>query len=89
MYFDGSDVALNTTSGEDVDGVAVDASGKIHLSTLDLFAVTGVSGEDDDAFVFVPTLLGSVTTGAFLPTLYFDGSSFGLTANDVFAIDLP
>jgi len=89
MHFDGSDVALNTNSGEDVDGVAVDASGKIHLSTLDLFAVTGVSGEDDDVSVFTPSSLGPVTAGTFSPTLYFDGSAFGLTANDVFAIDLP
>jgi len=51
--------------------------------------VTGISGEDDDVFVFDQTTLGSVTTGTFLPTLYFDGSAFGLTANDVFAIDLP
>jgi hypothetical protein len=89
MHFDGSDVALSTNSGEDVDAVAVDASGKMYLSTLDLFAVTGVSGEDDDAFVFTPSSLGPVTAGTFSPTLYFDGSAFGLTVNDVFAIDLP
>ena len=51
--------------------------------------MTGVSGEDDDVFVFTPTSLGPVTSGTFSPTLYFDGSAFGLTANDVFAIDLP
>ena len=89
MYFDGGDVGLNTTSGEDVDAAAVDASGKIYLSTVDLFAVTGVSGEDDDVFVFTPTTLGATTSGTYSSTLYFDGSSFGLTANDVFAIDLP
>ncbi|MGH3134933.1 MAG: PKD domain-containing protein, partial [Gaiellaceae bacterium] len=88
LYFDGSDVGL-TTSAEDVDAVAVDASGKIYLSTLNNFAVTGVSGADEDVFVFTPTMLGDVTTGAYSPTLYFDGSAFGLAANDVFAIDLP
>jgi hypothetical protein len=89
FYFDGSDVGLNTNSGEDVDAVAVDSSGNVYLSTTGLFSVTGISGEDDDVFVFDPAALGAVTTGAYLPTLYFDGSSFGLTTNDVVAIDLP
>jgi hypothetical protein len=30
-----------------------------------------------------------VTAGMYVPTLYFDGSAFGLAANDVFAIDFP
>ena len=88
LYFDGSNVGL-TASGEDVDSAAVDASGKIYLSTLNNFAVTGVSGADEDVFVFTPTALGAATAGTFSPTLYFDGSVFGLAANDVFAIDLP
>jgi uncharacterized protein YjiK/Fe-S cluster biogenesis protein NfuA len=89
MYFDGSDVGLSTTADEDVDATAVDTAGKIYLSTLGPFAVTGVSGADEDVFVFTPTSLGSVTAGTFSPTLYFDGSVHGLAANDVFAIDLP
>jgi hypothetical protein len=88
LHFDGSDVDL-TASGEDVDAAAVDASGDIYLSTLDLFAVTGVSGADEDVFAFTPGSLGAVTSGSYSPTLYFDGSAFGLSANDVFAIDLP
>jgi uncharacterized protein YjiK len=87
-YFDGSDVGL-TTTGEDVDAVAVDTAGKIYLSTVSNFSVTGISGEDDDVFVFTPILLGATTAGTFSSTLYFDGSVYGLTANDVFAIDLP
>jgi hypothetical protein len=51
--------------------------------------VTGVSAADEDVFVFTPTSLGSVTAGNYSPTLYFDGSAFGLSANDVFAIDVP
>jgi hypothetical protein len=89
MYFDGTDVGLNTTNGEDVDAAAVDATGKIYLSTLNAFSVTGVSGADEDVFVFTPTTLGSSTTGTFSSTRYFDGSIYGLGANDVFAIDLP
>jgi hypothetical protein len=88
LYFDGSDVGL-TAGGEDVDAAAVDSSGAIYLSTLDPFAVTGVSGQDEDVFVFTPSSLGATTAGSFSPTLYFDGSAFGLGANDVLAIDLP
>jgi hypothetical protein len=88
MYFDGSDVGL-TTSGEDVEAAAVDANGKIYLSTLNNFSVAGVSGADEDVFVFTPSTLGSVTSGTYSSTLYFDGSVHGLGANDVFAIDLP
>jgi hypothetical protein len=73
---------------EDVDAAAV-SSGNIYLSTLDLFAVPGVSGGDEDVFVFTATSTGANTAGSYSPTLYFDGSSFGLSANDLFAIDLP
>lgn len=88
LFFDGSDVGLGG-SGEDVDAAALDASGKIHMSTASDFAVPGVSGDDDDVFVFTPTSLGDVTTGTYAPTFYFDGSASGFSANDVFAIDLP
>jgi hypothetical protein len=88
LYFDGSDVGLSA-SGEDVDAAAVDAAGRIYLSTLDTFAVTGASGADEDVFVFSPSTLGTSTSGNFDSTLYFDGSVFGLAGNDVSAIDLP
>ena len=89
LHFDGSDVGLASSSSEDVDAVAVDGSGKIHLSTVGAFAVSGVSGADEDVFVFTPTSLGSTTQGTFAAALFFDGSSHGLAGNDVYAIDLP
>jgi hypothetical protein len=88
LYFEGSDVEL-TASGEDVDAVAVDALGRLYLSTYNNFSVPGCSGQDDDVFVFMPSTLGTTTTGTFAPVPYFDGAAFGLAANDVFAIDLP
>jgi hypothetical protein len=89
LSFDGSDVGLGD-AGEDIDATAVDASGHIYLSTLDVFAVPGITGADEDVFVFSPTTLDPPTTaGTFASTLFFDGSSFGLGANDVFAIDVP
>ncbi|HEU4355656.1 MAG TPA: beta-propeller fold lactonase family protein, partial [Actinomycetota bacterium] len=88
VSFDGSDVGLGE-SGEDVDAVAVDASGRFSLSAADAFAVPGVTGQDEDVVVFTPTLLDPpLTAGSFAASLSFDGSSFGLDANDVFAVDL-
>ncbi len=89
IYFDGSDVQLSDGGGEDVDAVAVDGSGHIHLSTRGSFFVAGVSGADDDVFAFVPSSLGSSTSGAYAAPLYFDGSAYGLAGNDVFGLDFP
>lgn len=88
MYFDGSDVSL-TLNDEDVDAAAVTANGSIYLSTIGNFAVTGISGADEDIFVFNPNTLGATTAGSFSPALFFDGSVWGLGGNDIFAIDLP
>jgi hypothetical protein len=88
IYFDGSDVGLADTSGEDVDALDVTANGNIYLSTLNGFAVTGVSGADEDVFVCVPTSLGNTTACNYSTTLFFDGSAFGLSGNDVDAIHI-
>jgi 6-phosphogluconolactonase (cycloisomerase 2 family) len=89
LWFDGSDVGLGD-AGEDVDAAALDATGRLYLSTPDVFAVPGVSGADEDVFAFTPTTLDPPTTaGTYASTLFFDGSGYGLGANDVFAIDVP
>jgi hypothetical protein len=88
MYFDGSDVGLSS-SNENVDGIAVDAAGRLYLSTTGSFSVSGLSGQDEDVFVFTPTSRGSNTAGTFSRTLYFDGSQFGLSSRDVVAIEVP
>ena len=76
VYFDGSDVALNTSSNEDVNGVCVDnATGRVYLSTLGAFAVAGVSGDGADIFVCTPGALGATTSCTF--TLFWDGSANG------------
>jgi len=89
MYFDGSDVDLATTNGEDVDALDVASNGDIYLSTLDAFSVTGVSGADEDVFVCGSPTTGAETACTFSPTLYFDGSALGLGRNDVDGINLP
>ncbi|MFZ5998022.1 MAG: Ig-like domain-containing protein [Nitrospirota bacterium] len=87
MYFDGSDVGLSADGGEDIDGAAIGGDGKIYLSTLGSFSVPGVTGADEDVFVCTPTSLGDTTACTY--TLFFDGSVYGLGANDIDAIDVP
>ena len=76
MYFDGSDVGL-TRSGEDIDGIAITASGDLLISTLGSVSVPGVSGADEDILRFSPSSLGSNTSGSW--SLEFDGSDVGLS----------
>jgi hypothetical protein len=93
LYFDGSDVGMSA-SGEDVDGLSVDAAGKLYLSTTGGLSVPGpsgttVTGANEDVAVFTPTTLGTATSGTFSASLFFDGSLHGLSGNDIFEIDLP
>jgi uncharacterized protein YjiK len=87
MYFDGSDVGLADSSSEDVDGLDVAFNGDIYLSTLGTFSVTGVAGASNDIFICSPTALGLVTACTYSPTLYFDGSTWGLGTNNIDAFN--
>ena len=88
LYFDGSDVGLADTSNEDIDALDVDPNGAIYLSTLGDFSVAGVAGFDEDVFVCSPTSLGNVTACNYSTALYFDGSTWGLSANDLDAFSI-
>ena len=88
MYFDGSDVGLADTPDEDVDALAVAGDGTIYMSVVRAFSVAGLSGSDEDVFACNGATTGGDTScGSF--SMLFDGSAFGLTSNDVIAIDLP
>jgi hypothetical protein len=78
LYFDGSDVGL-TTFMEDVDALERLPNGHLLISTRNTVDVTGVSAEDEDLLEFIPTQLGSVTSGTF--SLYFDGSDVDLASS--------
>ncbi|MEQ8764536.1 MAG: S8 family serine peptidase [Planctomycetota bacterium] len=78
FYFDGSDVGL-TTSGEDIDALYVDASGRLHISVTSSASVPGASGADEDILRFTPTSLGQATSGSW--AIYFDGSDVGLSSS--------
>ncbi|WP_420628386.1 ExeM/NucH family extracellular endonuclease [Candidatus Leptofilum sp.] len=88
--FDGSDVALNNSSSEDVWGIWLDeASGDIYLTTRGAFTVSGVTGDGADIFV-----CGSPTTGgntACTFSLFWDGSAngFGSEAIDGLFVERP
>ncbi|MCI0585738.1 MAG: S8 family serine peptidase [Planctomycetes bacterium] len=78
FHFDGSDVGL-TSSSEDVDAIALDASGNLLLSTSGNASAAGASGEDEDLLRFTATGLGANTSGSF--SIFFDGSDVGLTSS--------
>jgi hypothetical protein len=88
LHFDGSDVAL-TSSSEDIFGAWINpANNDIHLTTTGDFAVTGVnasavSGGGDDIFRCTPTSTGATTACIFDPVLTFDGIGSGLPAGAV------
>lgn len=85
-HFDGSDVGHTI----DVDAFVLLDDGTILLSSnVSGFSVPGFGTADDsDILRFIPTSLGSNTSGTF--EIYFDGSDVGLTSNgeDVDAIEI-
>jgi hypothetical protein len=78
LYFDGSDVALDTDSGEDVTGTWIDGNGHIYLSTRGIFSVinNSVNGDGADIFTCEPGSTGDNTSCTF--SLFWDGSANGL-----------
>ncbi|MBK9925984.1 MAG: hypothetical protein IPP66_11930 [Anaerolineales bacterium] len=75
LYFDGSDVGLDATS-EDINAIWVDSgTGRIYLSTLGNFSVTGVNGTGSDIFICAPGSLGNTTTCTY--SSYWLGASNG------------
>ncbi len=70
-YLTGSSVGL-TTNDEDIDAIDFAPDGRLVVSTLGNFSVTGASGADEDLFA-----LNASGSGW---TLYFDGSDVGLTS---------
>jgi hypothetical protein len=87
MYFDGSDVGLSNTSSEDVNGAWIDpATGKIYLTTLGAFSVTGVSGDGADVFICTPSSLGPTTACTF--AMHWDGSANGFAGEVMDALDI-
>ena len=88
-YFDGSDVGLSGDRARDVNAFHVLNDGTILLSFIGDTTIPDVGSVDDSDIVrFIPTSLGTSTSGRF--ELYFDGSDVGLTTNgeDIDALHL-
>lgn len=84
MYFDGSDVGLDTTNSEDVDALWIDRNnGNIHLSTEGAFSVPSLSGDGNDIAKVVPSSVGNNTSGTF--SLLWDAGANGISTIDGFA----
>ena len=90
LYFDGSDVGLNSSSSEDVNGVWVDPlTGEFYLSTLGSFAVNGVSGTGADIFICTPSQLGSTTGCTFRSYWVAAGFGWGAEVTDGIHVARP
>jgi CSLREA domain-containing protein len=75
LYLRGADVGL-TTDGEDIDAIGFTADGKLVVSTIGDFAVTNLTGKDED-LIRLDDKITSVWS--FL----LDGSTVGLANEDV------
>ena len=85
LYFDGSDVGLNTAA-ENVDGVELTEDGRLVFSTTGNLDAPNVDRAGEDLLLFTPTSLGPNTAGTWEP--YFDGSDVGLAGASVDAVAL-
>ena len=90
VAFDGSDVGLSNTSGEDVNGVWHDeAINSVYLTTAGSFSVSGASGDWSDIIECASASLGSSTSCNF--SLFWDGSANGFSGElvDGLSINRP
>ncbi|MEL7449543.1 MAG: hypothetical protein AAFN78_10055 [Pseudomonadota bacterium] len=79
LLFDGSDVGLGDSGGEDVDAAAFTSTGTLLLSTQNTFNVPGQSGEDEDVAEFTGTF-GTSTSGSI--SIRLDLTALGIAANE-------
>ncbi|MCE7990145.1 MAG: hypothetical protein DYG89_54065 [Caldilinea sp. CFX5] len=86
-FFDGSDVGLDSDE-EDIDAFTRLPDGRLVISSNGAFDAGGVSGLNQDLFVFTPSSLGETTNGAW--AIYFDGSDVDMTYvnEDIWGVDV-
>lgn len=75
-----SQLGLNANNNEDIDAIGFTPDGRLLVSTLGTFSVSGTSGQDEDLIAFDAT--------ATPPwSMYFDGSDVGLSETSLEDID--
>ncbi|MEO2144589.1 MAG: PKD domain-containing protein, partial [bacterium] len=79
MLFDGSDMSLSNSGGEDLSAVSFDAAGDLWFSTVGNFASGSVSGSDEDLVRFSGSL-GASTSGTLTVELRL--SLIGIDASE-------
>ena len=86
LFFDGSDVGLNSNGGEDLNGISLDFDGTLLFSTTGTYSGAGSSGNDEDVSRFTGTF-GAATSGS--AQLILDLSALGIdTSEDVDALSI-
>ena len=93
VYFDGSDVELNTTNSEDVNGFTIDNEDLLNLTTKGDFIVRSVEGDNlignsVSVIEFEDSSLGNKTAGTFNVPPIFDGAASGISNQNINAFDL-
>lgn len=78
LHFDGSDVGL-TTNAENIGGLVELPDGRLLITTFGNAAVPGVKAKDEDLLLFSPASLGAETETSGTWSLYFKGTSVGLS----------
>ncbi|MGP1383528.1 MAG: Ig-like domain-containing protein [Thainema sp.] len=86
FFFDGSDLGLADTNGEDIDAIGITETGQFLLSTTGSFQVQGLSGEDEDVAVLTMSSMGNNSVGSFDPALFLEGSELDILG-DISGLD--
>ncbi len=90
LYFDGRNAEL-ASYAEDIDALSVveqqGVAQQLHLSTLQNFSTSNVSGGNDDVFTFLPLSLGPSTVGSYSNDLLFAAAAYALTGGNLNALD--
>ena len=80
MYIDGSDIGLGSSGSGDINSFTFLADDSIVFSVVGATTLPDVGSIDDsDLIRFIPTSVGTNTSGSF--EFYFDGSDRGISAN--------
>ncbi|SDI17099.1 hypothetical protein SAMN05428952_11031 [Nitrosomonas sp. Nm132] len=89
LYFDGSKISLSDGGDdEDVDGVSVDSTGNLYLTTNANFSVPGASGDGADIFRCIPPQSTPLPIAKCTYDPVWSGSAHGLAGQNVNGIDL-